>query len=374
METTTPNTPPISPHEEAGNDNQQPPIAGLPPHASVTSPPLPIEYEDHHQEFTDSISPYSPPQQPENSADGQHPPPEEVDGQQEPPVPPSPPPEGKFVEPLETANLIQAYQEKWYSLKKGSLKAGQWEEVAITVAARCGYDEPTKTAKQCRHKLEKLRKRYRAERGKPRSKATAWNFFKLMDNLEKGPLPISSSPPMALLEYQKPSNSNGKKRKNNVDDDDGDGEFLVNKRSSRSKSYNHHVPDGYLTINLRFSDDGNRVVRGLRTPVVHKRKGFYQEDDGEDEEEEEEGGGNGNGGEEQGVAAQLAVEIKGFAEKFVKMENKKIEMIRDVERYRLEMENKRMEMILESQQMLVETVNKAFSFSSSHKTHKLSAK
>ncbi|KAI3782888.1 hypothetical protein L2E82_12946 [Cichorium intybus] len=263
----------------------------------------------------------------------------------------------------ETANLIQAYQEKWYSLKKGPLKASQWEEVAITVAARCGYDEPTKTAKQCRHKIEKLRKRYRTERGKPRSKSAAWNFFKLMDNLEKGPLPLSSSQPLALVEYQKPTNSNGKKRKN----DDGDSEFLVTKRS-RSKSSNHHISNGGLTRDIRYSDGGHdRVMRGLRTPVAHKHKGFYQED----EEEEEDDGNEEDEDEEEGVAAQLAVEIKGFAEKFVKLENKKIEMIKDVERYRLEMENKRMEMILESQQMLVETVNKAFG--SSHKTQKLSA-
>ncbi|KAD3068496.1 hypothetical protein R6Q59_017487 [Mikania micrantha] len=529
---------PISSYEEVNNDSQQPPITGSPP--IIGSLPLPIEYLDHHQQFTDSISPSLPPKQPENSADRQQRPQEDVEDQRELPAPPYPPPEENFdrqqtleppsppptgaqppenfrrnretpilnqplspstptaaakdqveipdyginsnptpdhespfskqspssetndhvaspnyhkspnpnhnldheslspsspakfqvnpnpkdpspspppttgspssppdtVEPntmvtpplgvpllhaavgsslikpqispwtpQETANLIQAYQEKWYSLKKGPLKAGQWEEVAITVAARCGYDEPTKTAKQCRHKLEKLRKRYRTERAKPRSKAIAWNFFKLMDNLEKGPLPISSTPPMAMVEYQKPSSSNGKKRKTTDDDDDdeSDHEYLVNKRSSRSKNYDHHVSNGYLTRNLRFTDGGNRVVKGLRTPVVHKHKGFYKEDDGDDEEEEEEeekhdsdNGGN-NDRDEEGVAAQLAVEIKGFAEKFVKMENKKIEMIRDVERYRLEMENKRIQMILESQRMLVETVNKAF-----NKTHKLS--
>lgn len=200
-----------------------------------------------------------------------------------------------------------------------------------------------------------------------------------MDNLEKGPLPISSSQPMELvelLEYHNPSSSNGKKRKN----DDSDGEFLVNKRSSRSKSSNHHVTNGGLTGNLRFSDGGNeRIIRGSRTPVVHKHKGFYQEDNGDEEEVEEEVEGSDDDDdeeeeEEEGVAVQLAAEIKGFAERFVKMENKKIEMIRDTERYRMEMENKRMEMILESRKMLLEIVNKAFS-SSSHKTtqKKLSA-
>ncbi|XP_071721551.1 uncharacterized protein [Rutidosis leptorrhynchoides] len=258
--------------------------------------------------------------------------------------------------PEETSNLIQAYQEKWYSLKKGPLKAGQWEEVAITVAARCGYDEPTKTAKQCRHKIEKLRKRYRAERGKPRSKANGWNFFKLMDNMERGPFPISSSQPTALVEYEKPSDSNNRKRKN--EEFAGDGEFLVNRgSSSRVMNSNHHVVNGGLGRNIQFPE---RIVRGLRTPTIHKRKEFYQEQrdvDDDDEEEEE----RGVGGNKEEVGVQLAAEIKSFAEKFVKMENKKIEMIRDVERYRLEMENKRVEMILESQQMLVETVNNAFS-------------
>ncbi|KAF5192592.1 Alcohol dehydrogenase transcription factor Myb/SANT-like family protein [Thalictrum thalictroides] len=65
---------------------------------------------------------------------------------------------------IETVNLIEAYQEKWYSLKRGQLKASQWEEVASDVAARCGFKELSKSATQCRHKMEKLRKRYRTEK------------------------------------------------------------------------------------------------------------------------------------------------------------------------------------------------------------------
>ncbi|KAE8685324.1 Sec14p-like phosphatidylinositol transfer family protein [Hibiscus syriacus] len=55
----------------------------------------------------------------------------------------------------ETPNLIQAYQEKWYSLK-----ADQWEEVALTVASRCSlFDHPaSKTTVRCRYKMEKLRR------------------------------------------------------------------------------------------------------------------------------------------------------------------------------------------------------------------------
>ncbi|KAE8663468.1 Sec14p-like phosphatidylinositol transfer family protein [Hibiscus syriacus] len=55
----------------------------------------------------------------------------------------------------ETLNLIQAYQEKWYSLQRGQLKADQWEEVALTVTTRCGlFDHPaSKAAVQCRYKM-----------------------------------------------------------------------------------------------------------------------------------------------------------------------------------------------------------------------------
>nr|GMD15645.1 trihelix transcription factor ASIL1 [Ipomoea batatas] len=65
--------------------------------------------------------------------------------------------------PQETVNLIQAYKEKWYSLNRGQLKASQWEEVAIAVAVRCGFDELSKSSTQCRHKIEKLRNELAAE-------------------------------------------------------------------------------------------------------------------------------------------------------------------------------------------------------------------
>ncbi|GAU17366.1 hypothetical protein TSUD_232420 [Trifolium subterraneum] len=101
----------------------------------------------------------------------------------------------------ETINLIRAYQEKWYSLKRGPLRGSQWEEVAVVVAARCGYDynHPSKTALQCRHKMEKLRQRHRSEKHRLTATSSAvssrsWQYFRLMDDLERGPLPISARP------------------------------------------------------------------------------------------------------------------------------------------------------------------------------------
>ncbi|PWA56011.1 trihelix protein [Artemisia annua] len=62
----------------------------------------------------------------------------------------------------QTVALIEAYRDKWYSLRRGNLRAPHWQEVADCVSVKCGSDLP-KTSIQCRHKMEKLRKRYRNE-------------------------------------------------------------------------------------------------------------------------------------------------------------------------------------------------------------------
>ncbi|OIT32164.1 PREDICTED: uncharacterized protein LOC109207705 [Nicotiana attenuata] len=325
------------------------------------------------------------------------PPPESTHPQ--PQISPSP---QKKTQPLpwthqETFNLIQAYQEKWYSLKKGQLKASQWEEVAITVAARCGFDEPSKSATQCRHKIEKLRKRYRAERLKPYP--NSWQYFDLMDRMERGPLPISAHP-VAMVKCQQNSNSISNLNStaadhqryyydNNTDSDEVDAVSYMDMRKNKSKSINHIVRgemglmcmNGNENVNVVDHRNVNRMVKdrnfnildqkdrnfdvmkGIRNPMNEKRKAYFGnvaiEDDDEDddveeevnEEEDEENEGSVGG-------SELAAEIRGFAERFMRMENKKIEMMKETERYRMEMEKRRMEMILENQRNLIDTINR----------------
>ncbi|KAG2383831.1 uncharacterized protein HKW66_Vig0257380 [Vigna angularis] len=103
--------------------------------------------------------------------------------------------------PEETSALIDAYRDKWYSLGRTNLKATHWQEVADAVTAQCPNASATaKTAVQCRHKMEKLRKRYRTEiqclRSLPlprlinnstTASPSSWVHFKSMDSMEKGP-------------------------------------------------------------------------------------------------------------------------------------------------------------------------------------------
>jgi hypothetical protein len=95
---------------------------------------------------------------------------------------------------VETMHLIDAYEERWTALRRGQLKAHQWEEVGAEVAARCaatpGAAVQRKTGTQCRHKLEKLRKRYRTEGARPVT--SLWPYFRRMERLERGPGAVSS--------------------------------------------------------------------------------------------------------------------------------------------------------------------------------------
>lgn len=76
---------------------------------------------------------------------------------------------------------------------------------------------------------------------------------------------------------------------------------------------------------------------------------------------EEEGDGDGDaaitgkGEEDKGV--ELAMEIRRFAERFMRMERKKMEIMHETERLRKEMENKRIEMILNSEKKIVDAIS-----------------
>ncbi|KAK3021646.1 hypothetical protein RJ639_046370 [Escallonia herrerae] len=377
MATTNSSPPPSSPLQPP-----PPPVSSPPP---TSPPPPPPQHPDENSGQPQPPPSFSPsPSNPNSPKPPPSPPPpqsqdsDQHSGQLQPspsptptpsnpnsPKPPSPSPietqiisstttssPSKKIPPLpwthqETISLIQAYQDKWYSLKRGQLKANQWEEVAVAVAARCGYDESSKSAIQCRHKIEKLRKRYRADRLKPHP--NSWPYFEPMDRLERGPLPISARP----MSIAKPNPNEEESESGDDVIDHGD-----LSRRNKSKSINHIVRGGGSNVS-------ERVLRVSRNnPTIgwkQKREELSEtsDDDNDSDDEEEEGGGVGMG---------LAGEIKAFAESFVRVEKKKIEMMRDTERFRAEMENKRMEMILESHRKIVDTIHRAFG---SHKKTKV---
>ncbi|XP_052166616.1 trihelix transcription factor ASIL2-like [Oryza glaberrima] len=125
---------------------------------------------------------------------------------------------------METMHLLDAYEERWTRLRRGQLKAQQWEEVAADVAARCAASGAAlrKTGTQCRHKLEKLRKRYRIEGARPVT--SLWPYFRRMERLERGPLPVSSAFPPPPPAASPPAAASDEDDDDDDDDEEDDEE------------------------------------------------------------------------------------------------------------------------------------------------------
>ncbi|XP_022145769.1 trihelix transcription factor ASIL1 [Momordica charantia] len=204
----------------------------------------------------------------------------------------------------ETLHLIHAYQDKWYALQRGQLRSSQWEEIAANVAARCGYTghlHPSKTAVQCRHKMEKLRQRFRAEKRRlSHATASPWPYFDLINNLLRGPLPISARP------YEQ-----------------------------------HHK-------SIDSNSDENRSKSRSVSQILRNRNCSGEN---EEEEEEEEG---------QEMCWKVAAEIGLVAERLVGIESARMEMMKEAEMRRMAMEKKRIEMILDSEHKILSSISKAF--------------
>ncbi|KAJ0047912.1 hypothetical protein Pint_15752 [Pistacia integerrima] len=85
----------------------------------------------------------------------------------------------------ETLALINAYSTRWLSLNRGNLRTSDWVAVSSDVSA-ANLAAP-KSSIQCRHKIEKLRKRYRSEKQRslaaPGRFVSSWDLFPLLDSM-----------------------------------------------------------------------------------------------------------------------------------------------------------------------------------------------
>lgn len=270
--------------------------------------------------------------------------------------------------PDETLALIDAYRDKWYSLGRGNLKATHWQEVADTIAQRCPNASPSKTPVQCRHKMEKLRKRYRTEIQRARSLPvsrfnSSWIHFKLMDSMEKGPKPDHNDSDCPDDDeddqdqdqdlYEEIKNGHGsntrslnKLYKNDFGGGGGGGGFRIRFPTTQPES--KYSPDMKYNPNPN-PNYGNTMAMPMATPMRNV---------------------TGNKREQRSTLGDLVSAIKLLGDGFVKMEQMKMEMAKKIEAMRLEMEMKRTEMILNSQHRIVEAFAKAVSDNSNDKKKK----
>ncbi|WJX90516.1 hypothetical protein P8452_72407 [Trifolium repens] len=265
--------------------------------------------------------------------------------------------------PDETLALIDSYRDKWYSLGRGNLKATHWQEVADAVSQRCPNASPSKTPVQCRHKMEKLRKRYRTEIQRARSLPvsrfnSAWVHFKLMDSMEKGPSPVKSE-------------NNDSDTDDDDEEEDRDQDLYMdikNGHGSNTRSINKLYKNGFAGSGGVGVGVGVSGGFRIRYPPAQPESKFFPDQKYNPNLNQNYGmpptasttKGMGNK-RERDPLGEVVSAIKVLGDGFVRMEQMKMEMAREIEAMRMEMEMKRTEMILESQQRIVEAFAKAIS-------------
>ncbi|XP_062204974.1 trihelix transcription factor ENAP1-like [Phragmites australis] len=226
----------------------------------------------------------------------------------------------------ETLALIEAYRDRWEALRKGNLRAADWDDVAGAVTARCGRF-PTATHKsgvQCRHKIEKLRKRYRAERARSagRSKGPKWPFFALLHDLAGGGAPDPSPNAIVKIKTKGPAATPSPAVSSPSSED-----------AVRSRSLHGLISNGGAGSGLRFT-----IPKGSRTRLAAARpERSSNEDDAESEAMEE-----------------VAAALRAVGEGFMRMEERRLELSVQMEKERMESEMKRTQTMLDAQQLVLE--------------------
>ncbi|KAF3577584.1 hypothetical protein DY000_02028716 [Brassica cretica] len=247
----------------------------------------------------------------------------------------------------ETTALIDGYRDKWHALGRGNLKANHWEEVAEAVAAACPGVAPRKTAVQCRHKMEKLRQRYRAEIQRARSVPVArfvssWVHYKRMEAMENRP------------DGEENQFSGGGPTPRFFNRNGGGG------GSSGGGGIRIRIPTG-----VSVAQPGPRIEPKSFGVSTNPRPGRVPT--GSSYGARVVGGDDDNRGGKRGSEVMMmcddsiASAIKLLGDAMLRTEEKKMEMTREIEGMRMEMEMKRTKMVLESQQRIVEAFARTMS-------------
>ncbi|XP_076891675.1 uncharacterized protein LOC143543190 [Bidens hawaiensis] len=250
----------------------------------------------------------------------------------------------------ETLALIQAYRERWYALRRSCLRSADWDAVAEHVSQLYPAAVPPKTSAQCRHKMEKLRQRYRAEKQRAGSFSggrflSTWLYYEAMDSMESnGNDPIVNS----RIKHQSVTN---------LDSD------YVSKRSNRFKPVsaareedNIEFDDLCYVETLIDNNSGARVRKFSKTgsdscSYRNENRGGKMSKCRKKEKVKKENDSIGD----------IVLSVKALADGFVKMEKMKMDVVHEIEMMRIKAEMKREELLLESHKRIIEAFVKGLS-------------
>ena len=281
---------------------------------------------------------------------------------------------------VETFHLIDAYDERWTALGRGQLKAQQWEEVGADVAARCaaapGVAVQRKTGTQCRHKLEKLRKRYRTEAARPVT--SLWTFFRRMDQLERGPLaasaaypPAAGSPTGAASDEEEEEEKEEEEEEENEEQEEEEEELVPRNNNTRSingiiREFGSGLAPRHPQLQLQQPPSSitpstapprKRVAyEAFQAKAAAAAAAAVAADKAKEEEVELVRRPSGRGG----TNTQLSAVLRDFSEGFMRLERRRMEMQWDIERGWQETEARHAKMLQDAQRQLRDTVAASF--------------
>lgn len=272
---------------------------------------------------------------------------------------------------VETMHLIDAYEERWTALRRGQLKAHQWEEVAAEVVARCaatpGVVAQRKTGTQCRHKLEKLRKRYRTEGARPVT--SLWPYFRRMDRLERGPLAASSAYPAAGGSPPAADGDEEEEEEEDVQEEEGEEEEeLVPRNHTRSingiiREFGTGLAPRHPQLQLHQPPPSS-ITPSTAPPRKRVAYEAFQakaaaadkaKDDDEEAVEVARRGGS-SGRRAGGAGAQLSDVLRDFGEGVMRLERRRMEVQWEIERGWQEADARHARMLEDAQRQLRDTV------------------
>ncbi|CAN1195593.1 Protein FIP2 [Linum perenne] len=323
----------------------------------------------------------------------------------------------------ETVELIKAYRDKWFAVNRGNLRAADWDAVAAALADSPSSSDPPKTVVQCRHKIEKIRKRYRGEKQRclkfPGRFFSSWELFPLLDSMEIGSIGSKQeqddSSAAAVVGDSNHKASDGVLVRSSMDPDldfDPDSSSFRVRKFSKVSTHNHNnnshnsnsYGNGGFNESVEFAQSSLTLMPKNYSRSDRKPRRLVQMDDMMNSDERyhhrpgkkaaaEEwgnsssrirvknpstssrsfdngygstpnvkmnGGSNGGKGSKDPVAEVVSA-IKMLREGFVMVEEMKMDMAMEIEKMRMGMELKHNQMLVEMQQDIVDSFAKACS-------------
>ncbi|KAJ0968276.1 hypothetical protein J5N97_025193 [Dioscorea zingiberensis] len=248
----------------------------------------------------------------------------------------------------ETLALIESYREKWYELRRGNLRATHWQEVAESVARPCrnGPGATPKTSVQRRHQVETLRKRYRAERQRSLNVDPSAPPSLAVALLSSPPLhggwPLRPRPPDE--EEEEDDHRSGQTRSLHRLMENGGPKFTIPK-AVRSKIVGSRTEERPTPVQNPNPSSRSRLLGGfgrmgpaveeMRLRLDKTRRRSREKDEGD-------------------AMGEVVSALRMLGDRFMRMEQMKMEQAREMEKVRMEMELKRTEMVLDSQRRIVD--------------------